>query len=158
VPVQTIGDFASQVCMQARKSDPDLTGEGQQLSSTLDASCKIFCRTKTNGTKSRRWTFPDGTTCQSKQHSPEDITYCISGRCERFSCDNSTSNFFKMDNSFCQTRSVRPTRDSSDQESRQQTTSQRYAERQEAKPPKNHYENGKDFKMSHKHRNDYSSI
>ncbi|KAH8348125.1 hypothetical protein KR084_004483 [Drosophila pseudotakahashii] len=141
VPVQTIGDFASQVCMQARKSDPDLTGEGQQLSSTLDASCKIFCRTKNNGTKSRRWTFPDGTTCQSKQHNPEDIGYCISGRCERFSCDNATSNFFRMDDSFCEARSVRPTRDSSDQESRQQSTSQRYAERQEGKPTKNHYEN-----------------
>ncbi|XP_017054391.1 uncharacterized protein LOC108096942 [Drosophila ficusphila] len=141
VPVQTIGDFASHVCMQARKSDPDLTGEGQQLSSTLDGSCKIFCRTKNNGTKSRRWTFPDGTTCQSKQHNPEDITFCISGRCERFSCDNSTSNFFKMDSSFCQARTVRPTRDSSDQESRQQTTNQRYADRQEGIPKKNHYEN-----------------
>ncbi|KMY95877.1 A disintegrin and metalloproteinase with thrombospondin motifs 16 [Drosophila simulans] len=141
VPVQTINDFATQVCMQARKSDPELTGEGQQLPSTLDASCKIFCRTRTNGTKSRRWTFPDGTTCKAKQHNPEDITYCISGRCERFSCDNSTSNFFKMDSSFCEARSVRPTRDSSDQESRQQTTSQRYAERQEGKPLKNHYEN-----------------
>lgn len=35
VPVQTIGAYATQVCMKARKSDNELTGEGQQLSGTI---------------------------------------------------------------------------------------------------------------------------
>ncbi|XP_020818018.1 A disintegrin and metalloproteinase with thrombospondin motifs 16 [Drosophila serrata] len=141
VPLQTIGDFATKVCLQARKSDPELTGEGQQLSTTLEESCKIFCRTRSNGTKSRRWIFPDGTSCRSKQHKPEDITYCIGGRCERFSCDNSTTNFFKMDNDFCERKSGRPVRDSSDQESRQETTNKRYAERQQGITPRSPHEN-----------------
>ncbi|EDW31931.1 GL11380 [Drosophila persimilis] len=138
VPVQTIANFASQVCMQAKKLDGELTGEGQQVSSTFEDSCKVFCRTKTNATKSRRWTFPDGTTCQSKQHNAGDIAYCISGRCERFSCDNSTNNFFRMDPTFCQSRA----RDSAEEESRlQQTTHKRYAERQEGVTPRNRFEN-----------------
>ena len=64
----------------------------------------MFCKTKTNGTRSRNWTFPDGTTCRSKSHAPNDISYCIGGRCERFSCDNSSSNYFKIDPIFCGTR------------------------------------------------------
>lgn len=35
VPVQTIGAYATQVCMKARKSDNELTGEGQQLSASI---------------------------------------------------------------------------------------------------------------------------
>ncbi|EDV37612.1 uncharacterized protein Dana_GF13538 [Drosophila ananassae] len=141
VVVQTVEDFATNVCMRAGLLDKELTGEGLQLSSTSDTACMVFCRTKNNGTKSRRWTFPDGTTCRSKNHNPEDITYCIAGRCERFSCDNSTSNFFRMDHGFCRERSLRPTRDSADQESRQETTSKRYAERQEGITQRSPHEN-----------------
>ncbi|SPP72825.1 blast:A disintegrin and metalloproteinase with thrombospondin motifs 16 [Drosophila guanche] len=140
VPVQTIDNFATQVCMQAKKLDGELTGDGQQVSSTFEDSCKVFCRTKSNSTKSRRWTFPDGTTCRTKHHSPEDVAYCISGRCERFSCDNSTQNFYKMDQTFCQARA----RDSAEEESRQQqqATHKRYTEKQEGvTPPRNRYEN-----------------
>ncbi|XP_022227613.2 A disintegrin and metalloproteinase with thrombospondin motifs 16 [Drosophila obscura] len=144
VPVQTIANFATQVCMQAKKLDGELTGEGQQVSSTFEDSCKVFCRTRTNATKSRRWTFPDGTTCRSKHHSAEDIAYCISGRCERFSCDNSTNNFYRMDQTFCQSRA----RDSANEESRQQqqqqqqaVTQKRYAEKQEGVTPRNRFEN-----------------
>ncbi|XP_034477195.1 A disintegrin and metalloproteinase with thrombospondin motifs 16 [Drosophila innubila] len=120
VPVQTIGEFATQVCKQARKSDNELTGEGQQLSGSIEDSCKVFCRTRNNGTKSRRWTFPDGTVCRAKHHGQDDIAYCIAGRCEPFSCDNATSNFFKMDNTFCAHRvQPRPQRDSNELESKQ---------------------------------------
>ncbi|KAH8401413.1 hypothetical protein KR009_005346 [Drosophila setifemur] len=157
VAVQTIGDFATKVCMQARKSDQELTGEGLQLTTTPEGSCVVFCRTKSNGTKSRRWTFPDGTTCRSKQHKPEDITYCMNGRCERFTCDNSTSNFFRMDSGFCRERSLRPTRDSSDQESRQETTNKRYAERQEGITPRSPYENEVAKRTSHGQHNQISA-
>ncbi|XP_030381356.1 A disintegrin and metalloproteinase with thrombospondin motifs 16 [Scaptodrosophila lebanonensis] len=118
VPVQTIADFATQVCKKTQKSDSELTGEGLQLVSSTEESCKVFCKTKTNGTKSRRWTFPDGTTCRSKHHASDDIAYCISGRCERFSCDNTTTNFFKMDSTFCQHRAPRPVHDSTEMESK----------------------------------------
>lgn len=64
----------------------------------------MFCKTKSDGTKSRSWTFPDGTTCQSKYHDVDDTSYCISGRCEKFSCDNSTGNYYKIDPIFCPSR------------------------------------------------------
>lgn len=101
VPMLTIADFAKQICERARKFDSDLTGEGEQISGNIEESCKIFCKTKTNGTKSRSWTFPDGTTCNSKLYSNDEPSYCIQGRCEKFSCDNSTANYYKIDNIFC---------------------------------------------------------
>ncbi|XP_017868693.1 PREDICTED: A disintegrin and metalloproteinase with thrombospondin motifs 16 [Drosophila arizonae] len=145
VPVHTIGDFATNVCNKARKSDSELTGEGLQLVGSIEDSCKIFCRTKSNGTKSRRWTFPDGTTCRAQDHGPEHIAYCIAGRCEKFSCSNATDNFFKMDNTFCAYRAPRPQRDSTELESKQQPSYtnnisyKRNAERVE--PYRNRYEN-----------------
>ncbi|XP_032591053.2 A disintegrin and metalloproteinase with thrombospondin motifs adt-1 isoform X2 [Drosophila grimshawi] len=143
VPLQTIADFATQVCKQARKSDSELTGEGQQLSASIEDSCKVFCRTRSNGTKSRRWTFPDGTTCRSKYQSADQIAYCIAGRCEQFSCDNATTNFFKMDSTFCAYRSPRPQRDSTELESKQQPS---YNHR-------NRYENEVAVRILHGHEN-----
>ena len=64
----------------------------------------MFCKTKANGTRSRNWTFPDGTTCRSKLYKYNDIAYCIAGRCERFSCDNSDVNYYKIDSIFCGNR------------------------------------------------------
>lgn len=101
VPIITIADFAKQVCERARKFDMDLTGEGEQIVGNIEESCKIYCKTKANGTKSRSWTFPDGTTCRSKLYSSDDPSYCIQGRCEKFSCDNSTANYYKIDAIFC---------------------------------------------------------
>ncbi|KAH8305999.1 hypothetical protein KR018_009807, partial [Drosophila ironensis] len=141
VAVQTVEDFATKVCTRASSLDKELTGEGLQLSTTPENSCLVFCRTRNNGTKSRKWTFPDGTTCRSKHHSPEHITYCIAGRCELFTCDNSTANFFRMDSGFCREKSLRPPRDSSDQESRQEVSHKRYAERQEGITPRSPHEN-----------------
>ncbi|KRF79996.1 uncharacterized protein Dvir_GJ22051, isoform E [Drosophila virilis] len=144
VPVQTIADFATHVCKQARKSDNELTGEGQQLSGSIEDSCKVFCRTKNNGTKSRRWTFPDGTTCRAKHHASDDIAYCIAGRCEQFSCDNATSNFFKIDNTFCAYRTPSSQRDSTELESKQQPSYQNnvsYKRYADAQSHRNRYEN-----------------
>ncbi|XP_073811990.1 ADAMTS metallopeptidase stall [Musca autumnalis] len=101
VPMLTVADFAKQVCEKAQKFDSDLTGEGEQISGNIEESCKVYCKTKTNGTKSRSWTFPDGTTCLSKLYRHDEPSYCIQGRCEKFSCDNSTSNYYKIDNIFC---------------------------------------------------------
>ncbi|XP_037820978.1 uncharacterized protein LOC119609992 [Lucilia sericata] len=101
VPIITIEDFAKQVCERAQKFDMDLTGEGEQIVGNIEESCKVYCKTKANGTKSRSWTFPDGTTCRSKLYGNEDPSYCIQGRCEKFSCDNSMGNYYKIDAIFC---------------------------------------------------------
>ncbi|XP_017475926.1 PREDICTED: uncharacterized protein LOC108366127, partial [Rhagoletis zephyria] len=107
--VMTIDDFANDKCSRAQKSDAELTGEGVQIIGDIEESCKVYCRTKSNGTKTRRWTFPDGTTCRSTLYRAEDISYCVAGRCEKFSCDNSTQNYYKLDPNFCQQRKP-PTR------------------------------------------------
>lgn len=101
MPILTIADFARQVCERAQKFDMDLTGDGEQIEGNIEESCKIYCKTKTNGTKSRSWTFPDGTTCRSKLYSNDDPSYCIQGRCEKFSCDNSSANYYRIDAKFC---------------------------------------------------------
>ncbi|XP_075165715.1 ADAMTS metallopeptidase stall [Haematobia irritans] len=97
----TIADFAKQICERAQKFDNDLTGEGEQINGNTEESCKVYCKTKSNGTKSRNWTYPDGTTCRSHLNGDDEPSYCISGRCQKFSCDNSTENLYKMDNIFC---------------------------------------------------------
>lgn len=61
----------------------------------------MFCRTKQNRTKSRSWVFPDGTSCHSKLYNQDDISFCISGKCEKFSCENTTSNYFRIDPKIC---------------------------------------------------------
>ncbi|XP_065367757.1 A disintegrin and metalloproteinase with thrombospondin motifs 16 [Calliphora vicina] len=101
VPIITIENFAQQACERAQKFDTDLTGEGEQIVGNIEESCKVYCKTKTNGTKSRSWKFPDGTTCRSKLYGNDDPSYCIQGRCEKFSCDNSTANYYKIDAIFC---------------------------------------------------------
>ncbi|XP_037942184.1 uncharacterized protein LOC119675069 [Teleopsis dalmanni] len=102
IAITTIDAFATEICEKANKFDSDLTGVGQQIVGDFEESCKVFCKTKSNGTKSRSWLFPDGTTCKSSHYSPNDISYCIAGRCEKFSCDNSTNNYYKLDAKFCQ--------------------------------------------------------
>ncbi|XP_011178053.1 uncharacterized protein LOC105209376 [Zeugodacus cucurbitae] len=108
--VMTIEEFAYDKCSRAQKSDVELTGEGVQIIGDIEESCKVYCRTKTNGTKTRRWTFPDGTTCRTTLYKAEDISYCIGGRCEKFSCDNSTQNYNKLDPHLCEQRRTSPAR------------------------------------------------
>lgn len=43
-------------------------------------ACTVWCHKKKGGTKSRGWSFPDGTTCQIKRY--KDSTYCIGGYCK----------------------------------------------------------------------------
>lgn len=101
IPKTTIEEFATNICERAQKFDSDLTGEGIQIVGDAEESCKVFCKTKTNGTKSRNWIFPHGTTCRSKEFNFDDTAYCVDGSCERFSCENSTKNYFKMDPYYC---------------------------------------------------------
>lgn len=43
-------------------------------------ACTVWCHSEKGGTKSRGWSFPDGTTCQIKKN--RESTYCIGGYCK----------------------------------------------------------------------------
>lgn len=45
-------------------------------------ACVVWCQKKNGSTKSRGWTFPDGTVCQTRRTRYGKPTYCINGRCE----------------------------------------------------------------------------
>ncbi|PNF35840.1 hypothetical protein B7P43_G09399 [Cryptotermes secundus] len=84
----TIKDFADQICIRAREVDKELLGTGlQKPSSDPGEACTVWCYKRSGGSKSRGWTFPDGTTCQSHRSQYRKSMYCISGRCEEFVCD-----------------------------------------------------------------------
>ncbi|KAK4884284.1 hypothetical protein RN001_000555 [Aquatica leii] len=89
VPRLTIREFAEQICTRAKDVDKDLTGSGfQRVSSDAEEACTVWCQKRNGGHKSRGWTFPDGTVCQSQSSSRYgSSSYCISGRCEEFDCD-----------------------------------------------------------------------
>lgn len=43
-------------------------------------ACTVWCHKEKGGTKSRGWSFPDGTTC--KMNKDKESTYCIGGYCK----------------------------------------------------------------------------
>ena len=47
-----------------------------------EEACTVWCYKRNGGSKSRGWTFPDGTTCQSHRSRYGKSMHCISGRCE----------------------------------------------------------------------------
>lgn len=48
----------------------------------------VWCQKRNGGTKSRGWTFPDGTLCQTRRYKyGTRSSYCINGKCEDFVCD-----------------------------------------------------------------------
>jgi hypothetical protein len=49
---------------------------------SAEEACTVWCYKRSGGSKSRGWTFPDGTTCQSHRSRYGKSMYCISGRCE----------------------------------------------------------------------------
>lgn len=52
--------------------------------------------------------FPDGTSCHSRLYNADDISFCISGKCEKFSCENSTSHYFRIDPKICSKNFQKP--------------------------------------------------
>lgn len=52
-----------------------------------EEACMVWCQKRNGGTKSRGWTFPDGTICQTRRSKYGKPSYCINGRCEDFVCD-----------------------------------------------------------------------
>ncbi|KAL7022303.1 hypothetical protein ACKWTF_012198 [Chironomus riparius] len=101
IPKLTIIEFANQICDRAKEFDKDLIGGGlQQIGKTPSDSCKVFCKTK-DGTKSRSWIFPDGTICHNENSDIDDSYYCVNGNCEKFTCKNSTENYYRLEPTFC---------------------------------------------------------
>lgn len=98
----TVLEFANQICGRAKEFDNELTGNGlQEMSTDPDDSCKVSCQAKRGPSKTKGWTFPDGTLCRIKGDDPGDESFCVNGRCERFTCDNSTDNLFRLNPDFC---------------------------------------------------------
>lgn len=98
----TVLEFANQICGRAKEFDSELTGNGLQVISTdPDDSCKVSCQAKSGPTTSKGWTFPDGTLCRVKGNDIDDESFCVNGRCETFTCDNSTNNLFRLNPDFC---------------------------------------------------------
>nr|CAD7427841.1 unnamed protein product [Timema monikensis] len=52
-----------------------------------EEACTVWCYKRNGGSKSRGWTFPDGTACQSRASRYGKTMFCIGGRCEEFVCD-----------------------------------------------------------------------
>lgn len=98
----TVLEFANQICGRAKEFDSELTGNGLQvISLDPDDSCKVSCQTKNGPAKSKGWTFPDGTLCRVKGNDVDEESFCVNGRCETFTCDNSTNNLFRLNPDFC---------------------------------------------------------
>ncbi|RZB54415.1 A disintegrin and metalloproteinase with thrombospondin motifs 7-like [Asbolus verrucosus] len=60
----------------------------QKVSADPEEACLVWCQKRNGGTKSRGWTFPDGTVCQTRRSRYGKSSYCINGRCEDFICDS----------------------------------------------------------------------
>ncbi|KAJ9585414.1 hypothetical protein L9F63_002797, partial [Diploptera punctata] len=98
----TIREFADQICMRAREVDTELLGTGlQRITSDAEEACTVWCYKRNGGSKSRGWTFPDGTTCQSHRSRYGKSMYCISGRCEEFICDRYDAATFSTEPEQC---------------------------------------------------------
>ncbi|KAK9696181.1 Reprolysin family propeptide [Popillia japonica] len=88
VPKLTIREFSEQICTRAKEVDKELTGIGsQRISTDNEEACMVWCHTRNGSTKSRGWTFPDGTACQTKRNRYSKPSYCINGKCVDFHCD-----------------------------------------------------------------------
>ncbi|KAJ8924447.1 hypothetical protein NQ315_007244 [Exocentrus adspersus] len=102
VPRLTIREFSEQICGRARDVDKDLTGSGmQKISSDPEEACLVWCQKRSGGTKSRGWTFPDGTACQTRKNRYGKASYCIKGRCEEFTCDPYDETAFALSPDMC---------------------------------------------------------
>lgn len=96
VPRTTVPEFADQICGRAREFDNDLIGNGlQRISSDSEEACMVWCHKRGGGSKTRGWTFPDGTVCQlNRQRRFSKPAFCVNGRCEEFMCDQQQKSMF----------------------------------------------------------------
>lgn len=66
-------------------------------------ACAVWCQKRNGNSKSRGWTFPDGTTCQTRRNRYGKASYCIKGRCEEFVCDSYGETAFAKSPDLCPT-------------------------------------------------------
>ncbi|CAK1584204.1 unnamed protein product [Parnassius mnemosyne] len=95
----TVREFVDQICLRARDVDPDLIGTGLQRidSDDVSSACAVWCDTRGGGYKSRGWSLPDGTACS--KISP---MFCISGVCQKFTCNTHSDTEFSLRPSDCE--------------------------------------------------------
>lgn len=96
----TIQQYSDDVCYQAAQQNSSILPKGiQQLSVDAYRSCQVWCYLRSGGmTSSSGWIYPDGTQCQTGSNTQygrninriKVATLCLSGRCQEFSCDNSS--------------------------------------------------------------------
>lgn len=72
-----------------------------QFFSIAEEACLVWCQKRNGGTKSRGWTFPDGTACQTRRNRYGRASYCIKGRCEEFTCDSFDETAFALSPDLC---------------------------------------------------------
>lgn len=102
VPRLTIREFADQICTRAKEVDNDLTGSGmQKISTDAEEACLVWCQKRNGSTRSRGWTFPDGTACQMRRNRYGKASYCIKGKCEEFVCDPLEEAAFAQSSDLC---------------------------------------------------------
>ncbi|KAI9550354.1 hypothetical protein GHT06_001581 [Daphnia sinensis] len=96
----TIQQYSDDVCYQAAQQNSSILPKGiQQLSVDAYRSCQVWCYLRSGGmTSSSGWIYPDGTQCQTGSNAQYSrnvnrikvATLWLSGRCQEFSCDNSS--------------------------------------------------------------------
>lgn len=124
IPRITLSEFGNQICERAKKFDRNILEQSiRKISNDTGESCKVYCATKSGDPITKSWTYPDGTMCRNHDSSTVDNYFCVNGRCEvrttnsdnhehepnvfqnfqlqRFSCNDSASNYFKEDSIFC---------------------------------------------------------
>lgn len=137
MPRTTVLDFANQICERARKFDTNIIGDGMQIASeNAEHSCRVYCKGKHGKPITKSWTYPDGTICRNQNSDTDKTYFCVNGRCEvsafvrsaallmrihgtcsncyglfkfpqKFSCDNASTNYFKMDSAHCLQQAVK---------------------------------------------------
>jgi len=100
----TVIQYSDDICTKAARFNNSILPRGtQQLSSDAERSCQVWCYLKSGGLMTGGWTFPDGTRCQTSrnlfQHPSTSSTFCLSGRCQEFSCKSDTT--FQLNPELC---------------------------------------------------------
>lgn len=83
VPRTTVPEFANQICMRAKKFDPNIAGDGLQIiGEKAEQSCRVYCKGRNGLPVTKSWTFPDGTICHNQDSDIDENYFCVNGRCE----------------------------------------------------------------------------
>ncbi|KAJ0174316.1 hypothetical protein K1T71_010462 [Dendrolimus kikuchii] len=96
--------FATRKCNRPRHDTstnycpgPDKKYQSCHAQQYVSSACAVWCDTRGGGYKSRGWSLPDGTACSTMAPM-----FCISGICEKFTCDSSNDSEFTLKPADCE--------------------------------------------------------